>query len=77
MNVSTRVLVVEDEARTRSALHEYFTLHGLDVRSTPNGHDAIDIGNQFKPHVLLCDWCLEDARDGVDVATRSRTRWMV
>lgn len=65
---STRVLVVEDEPRSRGALHEYLTLHGLDVRSTANCREAIEVGRMFRPHVLLCDWWLDDSQDGVDVA---------
>ena len=43
-------------------------MHGLDVRSSANGREAIEIGTTFQPHVLLCDWWLEDGLDGVGVA---------
>ena len=66
--MSTRVLVVEDESGPRGALHEYFSMHGLDVRSTADGREAIEIGRRFRPQVLLCDWCLEGGPDGVVVA---------
>ena len=68
IEVSTRVLLVEDESRTRGALHEYFTLHGFDVRSTDDAVEAIQIGREFLPHVLLCDWWLGGTHSGIDVA---------
>lgn len=66
--MTVRVLVVEDEPRMRSALEEYFTLHGFYVLSTGDGDRAIEIGRQFQPRVLLCDWLLGGATDGVAVA---------
>ena len=65
---STRILVVEDEPHSRGAIYEYLTLHGLDVRTTANAREAIEIGRSFRPHVLLCDWWLDDLQSGIDVA---------
>ena len=66
--MSIRVLIVEDEARARSALHEYLTLQGLEVRSAGDGQAAIELGLDFQPRVLLCDWWLGGTEDGVHVA---------
>lgn len=66
--MSIRILVVEDDSRARNALHEYFGLCGLDVRSAGDAAEAIAIGRRFKPRVLLCDWRLGGSKDGVDVA---------
>lgn len=64
-----RILIVEDEPRARSALHEYFSLRGLEVRSACTGKRAIELGLVFRPRILLCDWWLGGNEDGVDVAT--------
>ena len=66
--MSIRILVVEDEPKARSALHEYFALRGLDVRSAADAGEAIEIARKFAPQVLLCDWWLGGESDGVAVA---------
>lgn len=63
-----RVLVVEDENKSRSALHEYFALCGYEVESAGDGQTAIDIGGRFRPQVMVSDWRLGTGPDGVAVA---------
>jgi DNA-binding response OmpR family regulator len=43
-------------------------MHDLEVRSTGDARQAIEVGRQFRPQVLLCDWWLGCAEDGVQVA---------
>lgn len=66
--MSIRILVVEDDSRARSALHEYFSLCGLEVQSAGDASEAIAIGRRFRPRILLSDWRLGGPKDGVDVA---------
>ncbi|MGH8548317.1 MAG: response regulator [Methylococcales bacterium] len=63
-----KVLVVEDNAGARAALVAYLQRLGFRVKSAATGKDAIALGTDFRPDVLICDWILDGPCDGVRVA---------
>ncbi|MGH8497666.1 MAG: response regulator [Methylococcales bacterium] len=64
----TKVLVVEDSDNARAALVTYLQRLGCCVKSAATGKDAIALGKDFRPDVLICDWILDGPCDGVRVA---------
>ncbi len=63
-----KILVVEDDPTTREAMTTYLEVRGFDVRSADSAAAALDIAEDFEPHILLSDWDLGGKRTGVDVA---------
>jgi len=66
-----RILVVEDEAQLRRALHQYLEKSGYTSREAPDGATALLEFASFKPDVVLLDLMLPDI-SGVDVCRRIR-----
>lgn len=64
----TKILVAEDEINAREALVMFFETQGFEVRCAADGDEAIRIGNEFLPDILITDWLLEGACSGVSVA---------
>jgi CheY-like chemotaxis protein len=69
----TKVLVVEDETRALQVMHRVLARHGYTVQTATNADKAIQIGRPFAPDVLLTDWLLGGAYDGIYVAETLRT----
>lgn len=63
-----KILVVEDDGNTRTALVAYLQRLGYRVQSAATGNDAIALGADFRPDVVICDWILDGPCDGVSVA---------
>lgn len=66
--VAIKILVAEDETNAREALVAFFEGEGFEVRCAGDGEDAIRIGNEFHPDILITDWLLEGGCSGVSVA---------
>lgn len=64
-----KLLVVEDEPRTLRVLQRSLKRRGYFVQVAANASDAIDIGRDFRPDMLLTDWLLKGEHSGLDVAT--------
>lgn len=64
----TRILVVEDEDNSRTAMADFLRESGFEVETASNGRRAVEIGCRFGPQILICDWMLEGDRDGLSVA---------
>ena len=64
----SRVLIIEDEPNSREAIETFLGELGYDVRSTGDGAEAVGIGKEFRPDVLICDWMLKGEIDGVSAA---------
>ena len=69
-----KVLIVDDEEAycvylARALLHE-----GHLVQTALSGHQGIELGTQFLPHVLIADWMLMNDHDGLDVAEALRRK---
>ncbi len=69
--MSSRILVVEDDPATRSALEEMFTQYDFHVSSVAAGEEAIAACRRLQPDLVLLDLGLPDA-DGFDVCRAIR-----
>ena len=63
----TRVLVVDDEPDYPQLLSIILSKEGFDVKTAAEGREACEIAEQFVPDVLVIDWILDGAEDGLDV----------
>lgn len=63
-----KMLIAEDEIHAREALVAYFESQGFEVRCAADGEQAIAIGHEFLPDILITDWLLEGECSGVSVA---------
>lgn len=63
-----RVLIVEDELLSARVLSTALTRGGHDVRLAARADEAIRVGNDFEPEVLISDWMLKSEQTGADVA---------
>lgn len=68
-----RILVVEDERKTRASLAEGLRLEGWQVTATATGEEAIQLLEQEIFDLLVIDWMLP-GRDGIEVLDHARTR---
>jgi DNA-binding NtrC family response regulator len=62
------VLVVDDEEVYRTYLSGWLTRDGHEVQIASNGQEAIEIGKEFPPDVLIVDWMLKNEYYGLQVA---------
>jgi len=67
-----RVLVVDDVETYRHYLKLELEEEGHEVETARNGHDAILIGERFRPDLLVVDWMLKNDHDGLDVSDAIR-----
>lgn len=63
-----RILVVDDEPIYREYLDQFLCHQGMWVRTAETGAEAIAIGSEFRPDVLLVDWMLRSEMQGIEVA---------
>ncbi len=68
-----RILVVEDETKTRASITEGFQLEGWNVLAASNGAEAVDLLEREAFDLLILDWLLSD-RDGLEVLRHFRQR---
>src|SRR4051812_29236713 len=66
-----RVLLVEDEEKTRDSITEGLRLEGWTVEATGTGQSAIDLLDRDAFDVMVLDWMLPD-RDGIEVLQHLR-----
>lgn len=50
-----KILIVEDEAPTRTALQSLLTNEGWEVETAPDGESGLKLARTFHPDVILCD----------------------
>jgi DNA-binding response OmpR family regulator len=67
---SLRILVVEDDPAARFAMQKLLEFRGHVVAVASNIHEAAVVAEQLNPEVLISDWKLGDAQDGLDVAAQ-------
>ena len=58
-----RVLIVDDERGYRHYLAQHLAREGHEVRSASSRDEAIEVGAEFLPEVLILDWMLNNALD--------------
>jgi DNA-binding NtrC family response regulator len=67
-----RILIVEDEPIPRLILSKVLTRDGHEVRVAGSAAEAVAIGREFSPEVLIADWLLTDVNSGLAVAEQLR-----
>ena len=67
-----RVLVVEDDPGTREALAEMLSLSGAEIRSAESAAMAMQVFEQFRPELLICDIAMPN-EDGYSLLGRIRS----
>ncbi|QIE29497.1 Cell cycle response regulator CtrA (plasmid) [Caballeronia sp. SBC1] len=66
-----RVLVVDDNSNAAHALAAYLSLEDIDCRIAFGGAEAIDVGTDWAPHVIIMDISMPDC-NGVQAAIALR-----
>ena len=70
-HLSTRALLVEGRATSADTLRWNLERHGFGVERTLNGEDALNRCAQFRPHVVLLNWC-SPTLSGIEVCRQLR-----
>jgi DNA-binding NarL/FixJ family response regulator len=65
-----RVLVVEDEDFTRTMVGEMLSASGIDIKPVASVAEALQVIEEFDPHVVLTDLDLGHGPDGADLLTK-------
>lgn len=71
-----RVLLVEDEAKTRASIKEGMLLEGWQVSESGSGAEAMQLIAREPCDVIVLDWMLPD-RDGIEVLRDLRGRGLL
>jgi DNA-binding response OmpR family regulator len=71
--MAKKVLIVDDEANIVAALEYLLQRSGYEVRSAPNGEEALQQVESFGPDLVLLDVMMPQ-RSGYDVCQRIRER---
>jgi CheY-like chemotaxis protein len=66
-----KILVVEDSTDSRNLLHFCFTTKHLQVVSTSNGIEGIDLAKTEKPDLIITDCVMPDG-DGCELIRQVR-----
>lgn len=75
--IRRRILVVEDEAASRTATCRYLQFRGHEVVEAATVDESFAKAESLQPEILICDWQLGGRRDGTDVAQHLQTRYGV
>ena len=67
-----RVLIVEDEPDTLFILTKLLEKNDYEVASAKNGKEALEIIDDFNPHVVLADWTMPEM-DGIELCNRLKS----
>jgi DNA-binding NtrC family response regulator len=62
------VLIVEDEDVLRETLSSFLTRQGHDVIAAASGYEALEVGLDTSPDVLVADWMLKNHIHGLHVS---------
>lgn len=65
-----RVLVVEDEDFTRTMVGEMLSASGIEIKPVASVAEALQVIEEFDPHVVLTDLDLGHGPDGADLLTK-------
>ncbi len=63
----TKVLVVDDVETYRKYLALALEDERYEVQTAAGGSEAVELGTEFKPDVLVIDWMLNSELDGLQV----------
>ncbi|MGH7932539.1 MAG: sigma-54-dependent transcriptional regulator [Candidatus Binataceae bacterium] len=73
MSAEKRILVAEDDLATRQAWCELIAAWGFRVEVAEDGKRALDLIDNYDPHILLLDLKLPE-KDGIEVLANIRAR---
>ncbi|MCB0390010.1 MAG: diguanylate cyclase [Bdellovibrionales bacterium] len=68
-----RILVVDDDSSNLEVLEKVLTKKNYEVKTLSTGTEAIDVINQWQPHLVILDVSMPDL-DGIDVVKRIRQK---
>ncbi|MBU2895112.1 response regulator [Vibrio hepatarius] len=68
------LFIVEDDAKLRSMLAEYFVKHDFDVTTFEDGNSAVDAIVEQQPKILLLDLMLPGT-DGLTICRQIRSKY--
>lgn len=63
-----KVLIIDDDMITGMVLQEFLREDGHEVLSLGDEESLVESGTQFRPDLLITDFCLSPGRSGVDIA---------
>ncbi|MGB7407090.1 MAG: phosphate regulon transcriptional regulator PhoB [Pontixanthobacter sp.] len=66
-----KLLLVEDDPALSELLQYRFENEGYDVRTTPDGDDALVLASEETPDLVILDWMIEGT-SGIEVCRRLR-----
>ena len=62
-----RVLLVDDEVEALQILAWLIADHGCEVRTATSVEQAVSVGREFRPTLVITDYFLQDDATGLDV----------
>jgi DNA-binding response OmpR family regulator len=62
-----RILLVDDEVEALQILAWLLSDHGCEVRTATNVDQAVSLGREFGPTLVITDYFLQDDATGIDV----------
>ncbi len=65
--MSSKILLVDDDANARIILNRVLTKSGYEVMEASNGREALEAASKFRPDVMLIDWMMPEM-DGEQLA---------
>lgn len=68
--MSSKIMLVDDDANARTILSRVFAKNGYDVKEARNGKEALETVRAYMPDVMLIDWMMPEM-DGEQLA-----RWI-
>lgn len=75
---SSRILIVQDTKAIAEDLAEHLAESGYDVTALEaSGDDAVQKATEFQPDMLITDIILQGGTDGVEAASRIRSRFQI
>jgi DNA-binding response OmpR family regulator len=68
----SKILLIDDEPTYCQHIALLLTSAGHEVRTATNRQEALDVGQQLLPDLLIADWALCDEESGVEIAAQLR-----
>ncbi len=72
--MTTRILIVDDEANIRRMLGALLKAEGFDVAEAPNGNTALLTLEEIRPDAILLDLMMPPGPDGIETLAAIRER---
>lgn len=72
--MTTRILIVDDEANIRRMLGALLKAEGFDVAEAPNGNAALLTLDEIRPDAILLDLMMPPGPDGIETLAAIRER---